>query len=131
VNNMSDIHKVAGVLLRDGKLLVAREEGKDTFMIPGGKIDEGENKEETLIRELKEELSVDVIGKVFLDTFRRKAHGKDCDVVMYCYFVDHVGDIKANSEIEDLRWVGKDSDVPIGSVIKECIIPKLVEMDLM
>lgn len=48
----------------DGRVLIARRpEGKSMaglWEFPGGKIEEGERPEQTLIRELKEELDIDV-----------------------------------------------------------------------
>ena len=47
-----DIHKAAGILIKDRKLLVVRGEGKDFFKSPEGKLDPGENSVEALVREL-------------------------------------------------------------------------------
>lgn len=55
---------VAGIVLNEDKILIAKRakgekmEGKWEF--PGGKIEKGETPEEALIREFKEELSVDI-----------------------------------------------------------------------
>ncbi|EIC2299431.1 NUDIX domain-containing protein, partial [Vibrio cholerae] len=54
------IDKLAWVLIQDGKLLAVRSKGKALFYLPGGKREAGENDEEALIREIKEELSVDL-----------------------------------------------------------------------
>lgn len=57
---------VAGCILKDGKVYLARRstnispECIGKFEFPGGSVEEGETYEEALIRELKEELNVDV-----------------------------------------------------------------------
>ena len=56
--------KLAGCVITDekgGVLLLHRNNGKHTqWEIPGGKIDQGETAEQAAIREIKEELGVDV-----------------------------------------------------------------------
>jgi 8-oxo-dGTP diphosphatase len=58
---MKSIDKVAWILLKEGRILGARSKGKDKFYIPGGKREAGESDNETLIREIREELSVEII----------------------------------------------------------------------
>ncbi len=57
---------VAHVYSKDGKLLVARgsERGvyPGTWKIPGGGVDEGETHAEALVREIKEETTIDASG---------------------------------------------------------------------
>jgi 8-oxo-dGTP pyrophosphatase MutT (NUDIX family) len=74
-----DIHKAAGVLLKDRKFLIARSKGKSFFVSPGGKLETGESVQEALVRELQEELSidVDVSDLTKLDTFFAEAAGKE------------------------------------------------------
>jgi 8-oxo-dGTP pyrophosphatase MutT (NUDIX family) len=56
----------AMIFSADGKLLMARQNSKgggvyiDCWHIPGGGVEEGETKEEAMLREIKEELSFDV-----------------------------------------------------------------------
>jgi len=57
---MKEIDKIALLYLKDGKILSTLSKGKDTYYIPGGKREQGETDEETLIRECKEELSIDI-----------------------------------------------------------------------
>ncbi|NVK04683.1 MAG: NUDIX hydrolase [Flavobacteriia bacterium] len=54
--------RVYGVLLNEGDVLISREnyKGVDMFKFPGGGMEEGEGTKETLIREWKEELNVEV-----------------------------------------------------------------------
>ena len=44
-----------GIVVKDGKILVSREEKTGTVMIPGGGIEEGEGREECCRREVEEE----------------------------------------------------------------------------
>ena len=68
---MKHIEVVAGVIEHDGKILcMERDQGKYDYVsfkweFPGGKIEEGETLEQTLIRELHEELEIDVDIKNF------------------------------------------------------------------
>ena len=60
-----DIVKVietANWILRDGaKILSVRSNGRDRFYLPGGKIDPGETARDAIMREINEELGVDLI----------------------------------------------------------------------
>lgn len=57
---MKEIDKIAFIYLKDGKILSTLSKGKDTYYIPGGERENNETDEETLIRECKEELSIEI-----------------------------------------------------------------------
>ncbi|MCB0083472.1 MAG: NUDIX domain-containing protein, partial [Caldilineaceae bacterium] len=89
--------------------LAARSKGKEAFYIPGGKREAGESDEEALIREIKEELSIDLVPESirYLHTFKAQAHGRPegTMVKMTCYQADYVGEIQIDSEIDELCWI--------------------------
>lgn len=55
---MKHIHKAAGILIKDKKLLVEKSKNKEFFIAPGGKIEAGETPEHALVRELDEEFGI-------------------------------------------------------------------------
>ncbi|WP_040951554.1 NUDIX hydrolase [Gorillibacterium massiliense] len=102
------IDKIAWVHIVDRKVLCARSKGKDTYYMPGGKRDPGETDEETLQREVAEELSVSIIPETisYFGTFEAEAHGKHGKrVKMACYSAEYRGELQPASEIEELAWL--------------------------
>lgn len=53
-------YRVAGFLIRDGKILLQKPKDDNGYSIPGGHVAFGETSSETLIREFKEEINADV-----------------------------------------------------------------------
>lgn len=57
------IEVVCGALIQQGKVLIARRNygsSKGMYEFPGGKVEKNETKEKALIREMKEELDIDI-----------------------------------------------------------------------
>lgn len=90
-------------------MLGTRSRGKDTYYLPGGKREPGESDVETLVREIREELSVEVDGASaeHVGTFEAQAHGHSSGVTvrMTCYTASFAGELAAASEIEELAWL--------------------------
>lgn len=103
------IDTVAWVLIEDGRILCGRPRGKDVFFIPGGKREGAETDLETLVREVAEELAVELApdSAVHVGTYEAAVPGHDGTVVrMACYTADYRGVLTASSEIEALAWFG-------------------------
>lgn len=58
--------RTVGVLLRDGKLLVQREQHGSDYALPGGHVKIGENSMESLVREYREETGAEIACKRLL-----------------------------------------------------------------
>lgn len=103
------IDKLAWILINNKTILSTRSFGKDKFYIPGGKREQGETDAEALCREIKEELSVDLIIDTlrFVGEFQAQAHGHPNGkmVKMTCYMADYSGELAAASEIEEFKWL--------------------------
>ncbi|EAS65593.1 NUDIX domain-containing protein [Photobacterium angustum] len=108
------IDKLAWVLIQDGKFLVVRSQGKALFYLPGGKREAGESDIEALTREIKEELSVDLIPNSikYMETFTAQADGKaeGISVKLTCYFAGYSGVLIPASEIEEQRFIDSDDE---------------------
>jgi len=106
------IDNVALLYVNDRKVLVARSRGEDRWNLPGGKREPGETDEETLRREIREELSVDVLpGTVrHVGTYEGSAHGQrpGTKVRMACYDAQWSGQLRPSGEIERLDYLGYD-----------------------
>jgi len=102
------IDKLAYIYLKDKKILVTLSKGKDTWYIPGGKREAGESDQQALIREVKEELIIDLEPETIkhYGTFEAQAHGKPEGTIvrMTCYTADFIGELTPAAEIEKLDF---------------------------
>ena len=102
------IDTVAWVRIEGGRILCARPRGKDIFYVPGGKREGVESDLETLVREIKEELTVQLDPKtvVHAGTYEAGAPGlPDGTVVrMACYTAEYQGELMPSSEIAEMAW---------------------------
>ena len=106
---MKEIDKIAFIYLKDKMILSTLSKGKDTYYLPGGKREVGETDEETLIRECKEELTIDIKKDTikYYGTFEAQAHGKSEGILvkMTCYIAEFDGKLEPSSEIEEIKWL--------------------------
>lgn len=130
---MKTIDKIAWIEIKSRKVLVAKSFGKDNFYLPGGKREEGETDVQTLIREISEELSVQLKEDTvqFVDIFEAQADEKPDGILvkMTCFTADYSGELKENAEIESLSWLtSKDQDKI--SEVSKLIFTRLKQQDL-
>jgi ADP-ribose pyrophosphatase YjhB (NUDIX family) len=127
-------HKIAGIIIKDRRFLAVRKENKKEFIIPGGGHEVGETHENTLRRELKEELLVDLLHHSPLGVFRDKAIWTNEPLLAHIYFVEISGEPCPSSEIVEHRWLDKhfkQKGFEVGSILEFSVIPKLVKRGLM
>lgn len=116
------IDKLAWIELKDKSILSTKSYGKEKYYIPGGKRETGETDEQALVREIWEELNVTIDSKTlhYIGTFEAQAHGhKDGIIVkMTCYSGEYSGELKASSEIEEMKWLNYSDKDKISEVDK-------------
>ncbi|MEO0505414.1 MAG: NUDIX domain-containing protein [Bacteroidota bacterium] len=113
---MTEIDKIAFIETRNGQVLSTKSKGKTKYYIPGGKRERGETDEETLVREVAEELDVRIDKNTveYVGTFKTQSDGAKEGVLvkMTCYRAKFEGTLKPTSEIEEIRWLNyKDLDI--------------------
>ena len=127
------IDKLGWLLIRDRKVLFVRSKGKDTFYVPGGKRELGETDEQALTREIKEELTVQLIPSTlrFQNTFKAQAHGKPegTMVEIKYYQADFTGDLIPNAEIDEIDWL-TSQDMHKTPIAGQIILNWLRQQDL-
>lgn len=102
------IDKLAYICIKDQKILMSLSRGKKTWYIPGGKRENDETDHEALIREVKEELSIELMPVTIKEygVFEAQAHGhpEGVKVRMSCYTSEYEGELLPASEIEKLEF---------------------------
>lgn len=105
---MKTLYVVAAIIKKDNEIL-ATERGYGEFEglweFPGGKIEEGESKEEALVREIKEELNADIEVVKFALTLEYQY--PTFYLVMDCFECTLKGDFEL-LEHHNARWLKKD-----------------------
>jgi len=123
---MKQIEVVAAIIIKDAKILcVQRKESKLPYIskkyeFPGGKMEPGETREETIIREIKEELDIDIIIK---EDFLTIAHQyPDFHITMHSFICESNDTEVTLTEHIHYQWLGKNeltrldwaaADIPI------------------
>lgn len=105
---MKIIKVVAAILQKEDKILIARKkQGKPLagyFEFPGGKIEEGETPEESLIRELMEEMNIKIAVKEYIGESIYD-YGNDKVISLLGYTAEIIdGEIKL-SDHDRYEWV--------------------------
>jgi 8-oxo-dGTP diphosphatase len=106
---MKEIHVTAGVIIQNNKILcVQRNENKYDYIskkweFPGGKVEKAEQPEDTIKREILEELNLNIEVKTFLiqvnhqyPDFKLKMDAFSCEI--------REGSLKLNEHI-DFKWL--------------------------
>jgi ADP-ribose pyrophosphatase YjhB (NUDIX family) len=113
MNELPEPLATVGLLhLQSEKLLLAFSGNKQAWYLPGGKVDEGEQAVEALVREILEELNVvlDEEKLHFHSHIQARAYGEEPARTMEqdCYIYAGNIDISPSSEIEDVRYFSRE-----------------------
>jgi len=98
------------VLEHRGKILMTSGDGK-RWELPGGRLNNGEQPVAGVVREISEELGVDVEPTGILDAFAfvSSAGNNHLAVVYRCHPMSDINKIRPNDgEIVDMRWITQD-----------------------
>ena len=112
----SPIHVVAGALFQDNRVLIAqRPVGKPMagwWEFPGGKVDAGETPYAALVRELREELDIEVIAAHALIKYTHRYPERSVDLELW-QITRYSGEPRS-LDGQALRWVSVDELERVG-----------------
>ena len=100
------LHTSALVVIKDNSILLAFSKNKNAWYLPGGKIDDGETAVDSLIREIDEELNIQLNPDklIFYCHITAPAFGEAKNIIMeqdcFIYPLDS-NSIKPGKEIDD------------------------------
>ncbi|WP_333627690.1 (deoxy)nucleoside triphosphate pyrophosphohydrolase [Sphingobacterium siyangense] len=127
---MDLIKVVCGIIFKDDLVLICRRKAEKSlggyWEFPGGKVEDGESNEESLLRELIEELNLKVeIKQHFFDT----VHQYDNGAIELISFICETENIASESTDHDqlewvkvsdlLNWKLAPADIPIAKKLIE------------
>lgn len=99
-------YRVAGICINNGKVLLQKPTNDNAFAFPGGHVEFGETNVQTLIREFKEEIGVDIsvgdlkwVAEIFFPW-----GNKPCHQICLYYIVD----ITSNNIPLEGMFIGKE-----------------------
>lgn len=93
-----------GFVVYNDEILLIKNIPVDYWMLPGGKIDQGENPEQCIIRELKEELSLNIEKPDYLlGTYTSQNEGKKDTIFVFVIKILSK-DFTQQWEIKDAQW---------------------------
>lgn len=127
------------VILNDKVLLCRKKNYTSKLILPGGKIEKGEDDITCLKREIKEELGTDneIIGEPsYIGTYIDKATADDPKENKIVRIKLYLGNLKhearANSEIKEIVWFTQGSDRnDLSLIIKNKIFPDLIKRGIL
>lgn len=106
---MKTIEVVAAIIKRENKILATQRgygEFKGSWEFPGGKVEKGEKREQALIRELREELDIEIYVEQWIDTI--EFDYPQFHLIMHSYLCKIEKGNPVLKEHEAAKWLAKD-----------------------
>lgn len=130
------ISSVKALLKYQNKFLVLKEEldKGPVWDLPGGKIEYGESPEETLHREIKEELDIQIEIKASVGVWYFFSQDSEDQVVCHTFLCEPAGDMKidcshnpADEHFSELKWLTVEEILSSSEIVIVDSLRKLLQ----
>jgi ADP-ribose pyrophosphatase YjhB (NUDIX family) len=130
-------YRIAGILINENKILLQKPTNEeDGYAFPGGHVSFGETNEETLIREFKEEINIDIkvnelkwVAEIFCPWGKKKMHQICLYYMVKLNNFEQIplnGKFIGNEQIEGRNFKIEFYWIPINEINKITIYPNNV-----
>lgn len=107
---------VGAVVFKDDCVLMVKRSNapaKGSWAVPGGKIKLGETMHQALVREIKEETSLDITVGEVVYIFDVIQHNEQKEITFHYVIIDFLcelqgGQLKAGDDAKDVKWISRD-----------------------
>ena len=123
---MKTITVAAAIICNErNQLLLVRKKNTDFFMQVGGKLEPNEAPEQTMLREIEEEIGATATIQQFVGRFETPAANEaDHLLVSYVYQVTLEGLPQIDAEIAEMKWIDLDTQHPfLAPLTTQVVIP--------
>ena len=125
-----EVLKVGLAVTSENGLLLVRKKGGESYILPGGKPEAGENDRDTLVREIEEELGCQIEPESlqFLGSFSDVAADLEgTTVTVRLYSAVLIGRPRPLAEIDRLEWFRPDAqpELSLAPSLQNHIVPFL------
>lgn len=124
--------EVVAAIIRQGDKIFATQRGygpwKDWWELPGGKMEAGEGPEEALKREIREELSTEIVVGKLLYTIEYDY--PEFHLTMHCFMCTLVGEALHLNEHEAACWLTADTLRSVNWLPADEALLPLIESEL-
>lgn len=107
------------------QLLLVRKKNTQFFMQVGGKLEPNESSEETIVREILEEIGTHAEIKQYIGCFTTQAANEpNHQLVSYLYQVELEQEPQIHAEIAEMKWIDMDDQsMPLAPLTTQVVIP--------
>jgi mutator protein MutT len=95
------------VIEHAGRIALARNE-REEWELPGGRLEAGEEPEEAVVREVREELGLTVRARELVDAWTYTPDGTTVVIVVYACELLGAPELTRSDEHSDVRWIAAE-----------------------